>query len=72
MTNLDKALIHFKKAEFTNEDTYTLNDRFEIVWLEHERFIVNEHFFDRGVGHVTNDDVFSGDFDECLNFVLRY
>lgn len=69
ITNLDIAKKYFKEAKF-NDDTYDLDDEWQITWIEGELFVVDRFFFDSEVGYVTRDDIFSGDFRQCLEFCL--
>lgn len=76
MTNLEKALQYFPKAKFDENDNYQLNKEWEIEYLTEgsqipEHFVVNHYYFDRDVGYVSDTEVFSGNFDECLTFVLK-
>lgn len=51
---------------------YKLNERWTIEWMgEGENFCVNEYFFDFDVGHVDNPEIYSSNFFQCLNFVLK-
>ena len=71
-TNLEKALQLFPKAEFTNDDSYKITNEFEIEWSgDGELFFVTRHYLDWDVGYVTDDDIFSGDFDQCLSYIIN-
>lgn len=70
MTNLEITRKYFKKAYFEHEDRYVLDDEFTIQWLENETFIVDRFYYDYDVGPVTDDDCFTGDFRQCLEFCL--
>ena len=72
-TNLTIAKKYFPNAEFGNDDDdYKLNKEFTITWTgEGEIFAVDRSYLDREVGIVTDDDIFSGDFKECLEFCLE-
>lgn len=74
MTNLEMAQKYFPKAQFDlSRDSYELTDRFEIEWTgESECFVVNENYYDRDVGYVSNPEVFNGNFTECLEFVVKF
>lgn len=73
-TNLDIIQKYFKKAIFdSGNDSYKLNEVLEIEWIgEGEIFVVNETYFDRNVGYVTNPEVYCGAFNDCLNFCIKY
>lgn len=72
MTNLDKALKLYPKAEFTNDDTYKIVDGYEIEWSgDGELFYVMQTIYDRDVGYVTLDDLYRGNFDECLKYITK-
>lgn len=75
MTNLDKMKLIFPKADFnTNEDSYSTNtrlDRYVIQWIENEIFVVDRIWFDRDVGYVDDTDLYSGNFDECLEYIKQ-
>lgn len=72
MTNLDKALKLYPKAEFTNDDTYKIVDGYEIEWSgDGELFYVMQTIYDRDVGYVALDDLYNGNFDECLKYITK-
>lgn len=72
LTNLEKALLLFTKAEFTSDDSYKITNEFEIEWSgDGELFFVTRHYLDWDVGYVTDDDVFRGDFDQCLSYIIN-
>lgn len=70
-TNLDYAKQFFPKAKYSEKnDTYDLGNMYEIEWSgDGELFYVTHTTFDWGVGYVTSDDLFSGNFGECIEFV---
>lgn len=70
-TNLDILLKYFPYSVFC-DNTYSLNKEFTIEWIENELFVVDKYYFDPEVGHVSDTDIFSGDFKQCLEFCLGH
>jgi len=71
-TNLDYLRQFFPKATFNENEIYdTKFNGFEIEWIESEFFIVNRHYLDLNVGHVTDSELFSGNFSDCVDFLLK-
>lgn len=72
MTNLELAQLTFPKADFElNTDTYRIDNGYMIEWIESELFIVSRTYLDLDVGYVTDDNLFSGNFIECLNYIKK-
>ncbi len=73
-TNLDIARKYFELAGFdSSDDSYFLDDQYSITWSgDNEKFYVDRVYFDSEVGYVTDSDVFSGDFRQCLEFCLGH
>lgn len=74
-TNLDYARQFYPKTTFDDSGeypTYVLNKHWSIVYLNNEEnFTVDYTYYDHSVGYVTDDDVFSGNFGQCIDFVLK-
>lgn len=70
MTNLDIAKKYFKEAYFEHNDRYVLSKEFTINHIDSELFSVDSFYFDLDIGPVTDDDLFVGDFRQCLEFCL--
>lgn len=72
-TNLDYARQFFPKCSIDESDRYIIGvDGFEIEWLgEGETFLVNRTYMDYDVGWVTDDELFVGNFGECVEYVKK-
>lgn len=71
-TNLDFAKQFFPKAIFDGDNKYNLKNKYEIEWSgEVETFFVNFAYYDNEVGDVTNEDIFSGNFGQCIDFIKK-
>lgn len=75
-TNLDYIKQWFNKTihDYRDDglDFYDLKNGYEIEYLgEYEEFIVNYYYYDHDVGYCTNDDIFSGDFGQCVEYIKK-
>jgi hypothetical protein len=71
-TNIDFLKQFFPKAEFIENDIYDLKNGYDIEWTgENEVFVVNRTYLDNQIGYVTDDQIFCGNIEECLKFILK-
>ena len=53
-------------------DAYEVAHGYEIEWSgDGENYVVNRHWFDRDVGHVSDPELFMGTLDQCADFIAR-
>lgn len=53
-------------------DAYEVAHGYEIEWTGNgETFVVNRHYFDRDVGHVSDTDLFMGSLSQCADFIAQ-
>lgn len=70
-TNLDFAKQFFPKARYESDDSYNLGNGYTISWETDEKFYVQHTHLDWEVGYVTSDDLFCGDFGQCIEFIKK-
>jgi hypothetical protein len=74
-TNLDYAKQFFPKVIYETDETgekYVLNSHWQIFYLgENELFAVDYTYYDHSIGYVTDDDIFQGDFGQCIEFIKK-